>query len=309
MIHIGLGLNNGYSPYCGIMMISICENNQESKIHFHILQNDINESNKLKLTKIAENYSQNISFYTVNDETLKGCPLGKAHFGVLSAYYRILLPLILDSSIDKILYLDCDMVCVGSLKKLWETNIGHYALAAIPAANMYDISYYNRLEYDMADGYFNSGVLLINLKYWRENNVTNRLLEYIEKNREKLIFFDQDALNFVLRKEKKFVSIKYNINPGFYLKDPLISRKYWQDMMESRANPVIIHYTGAAKPWHYECIHPLKQEFWKYAKLSPWKIRRSYVSFKSALRYYLKILASKVGLIRDERELYVHTTI
>lgn len=305
MIHIGLGLNNGYSPYCGIMMISICENNKDVKFHFHILQSDISEGNKLKLKKIAEKYSQNISFYTVNDATLKECPLGKAHFGVLSAYYRILLPLILTSSIDKILYLDCDMVCVGSLKELWKTDIEHFALAAVPAANMHDISYYNRLEYDMADGYFNSGVLLINLKYWRENNVTNRLLEYIEKNRDKLIFFDQDALNYVLRKEKKFVSIKYNINPGFYLKTPLIGREYWQDMIESRTNPVIIHYTGAAKPWNYECTHPMRQEFWRYAKLSPWKIKRSWVSLKSALKYYLKILAFRAGLIHSERDLYI----
>lgn len=305
MIHIGFGLNNGYSPYCGIMMISICESNQGVKFHFHILQNDINESNKLKLNKIADKYSQNISFYTINDETLKGCPIGKAHFGVWSAYYRILLPFILPPSIDKILYLDCDMVCVGSLKELWQTNIENFAVAAVPAANMHDVLYYNRLEYDMDDGYFNSGVLLINIKYWRENNVTNKLLEYIEKKRDKLIFFDQDALNYVLRKEKKFVSIKYNINPGFYLKTPLIGREYWQDMIESRQKPIIIHYTGAAKPWHYECIHPLKEEFWKYAKLSPWKIKRNYVSLKYALKYYLKKIASKVGLIPSEKDLYL----
>lgn len=305
MIHISFGLNDSYSPSCGVMMISICENNRDAKINFHILQNDISEKNKSKLEKIAEKYSQKITFYTVNDETLTDCPLGRAHFGVLSAYYRILLPLIVTPSIGKILYLDCDMVCVGSLKELFETDIEHYALAAIPAANMHDISYYNRLEYDMADGYFNSGVLLINLKYWHKNNVTNRLLGYIEKNRDKLIFFDQDALNYVLRKEKKFVSIKYNVNAAFYLKDPLIGREYWQDMMESRVNPVIIHYTGSAKPWNYECTHPMRQEFWRYAKLSPWKFKHSYVSLKSALKYYLKILSSKAGLIPSERDLYI----
>ena len=82
------------------------------------------------------------------------------------------------------------------MDSLWNIDIANNSVGAVPDITLtYDIRSYNRLDYEMELGYFNSGVLLINLDYWRKNSLSTIILEYINENVEKLKFHDQDALN------------------------------------------------------------------------------------------------------------------
>ncbi|GHT96385.1 hypothetical protein FACS1894141_6480 [Spirochaetia bacterium] len=152
-------------------MTSVCENNRDENITFHILTDGISKKNKMQLEHVAYAYNKQILIYSVNKSILKECPVRVGDHVSLATYFRILMPSILPSNLDKILYLDCDIIVRKSLVDLWATDITHNPIGAVYDMTIDDIRNYNRLRYDRALGYFNAGVLLVNLKYWRDNNV------------------------------------------------------------------------------------------------------------------------------------------
>lgn len=307
MIHIAFGINDGYAPYCGIAMLSLCENNKGSDIHFHILHNDnISLNNKEKFKLLTIKYGNQLDFHPMNEEIFKRFPIPKAHFGNSSMYYRILLPDILPADIHKVIYLDADLIVMGNITELWNANLSGKAIGVIPDMYSHLIHNFNRLEYDMEEGYFNSGVLVLNLDYWRANATSVRVVKYIESNGDKLIYCDQDALNYVLRREKVNLPLRFNVQEGFYYKIPYMHRSYFKEMYEAAARPVILHYTGVAKPWHKDCIHPLREVFWQYAKQSPWRnIHKRYSSKRNMMKSWIKILLAKLGVISRSEDKYI----
>lgn len=81
---------------------------------------------------------------------------------------------------------------------------------------------YKRLHYPSSDSYFNSGVLLINLDYWREKKLMYKALDYIAKNGNNLVFYDQDVLNALLHNSRVFLPfvimyrmVSYAVNVAF----------------------------------------------------------------------------------------------
>lgn len=279
-------------------MTSICENKGDENIHFHILVDTIKLPNEKTLKGIADKYSQLITFHKVDHRKLENCPIRKNDHVSIAAYYRILIPMIIPNSVDKVLYLDCDMVVLSDLDDLWNTDIKDKAVGVVPDMFSQDIRVYNRLDYEMHLGYFNSGVLLMNLNYWRTNNLSIRILDYIDKNPDKLMCWDQDALNYVLRDTKVNLPLRFNVQDGFYWKDPFVAKKYWEDMYEAAKNPVILHYTGIIKPWFKECTHPKKDLYWKYKSLSPWRGQKiGHVKFILRIKNLIVKLLVGLGLM------------
>lgn len=107
---------------------------------------------------------------------------------------------------------------------------------------------------------FNSGVILINLDYWRKNNIQNKTLNYIFGNKEKCLWHDQDSLNVVLAGSVLFADFRYNLTQGFLFdKTQLkINSDYYNQIDRAIENPCLIHYCASYKPWHFECNSPFK---------------------------------------------------
>lgn len=304
MINIVFCIDDNFTSHCGVLMTSICENKGNENIHFHILIDTIKMSNEKLLTRIAKKYSQLITYYKVDHQKLENCPIRKDDHVSIAAYFRILIPLIIPDSVDKVLYLDCDIVVLSDLDDFWNTDIKNNAVGVVPDMFSQDIRVFNRLDYEMHLGYFNSGVLLMNLDYWRANNLSIRILDYIDKNPDKLIYWDQDALNYVLRNEKMNMPLRYNVQEGFYWQDPFLAKKYWQEMFKAAENPVILHYTGIIKPWYKECKHPKRDLYLKYLYLSPWHNSKiKHVKFKLRIRFLVRDLLILMGFMSN-RSLY-----
>ena len=130
---------------------------------------------------------------------------------------------------------------------------------------------YSRLNYPQSLGYFNAGVLLINIEYWREHNLQDVFWNYMKENIDKLKQHDQDVLNYTCRDCKVNLPFIYNSQDGFgYNRAYFDVKKYAQELPQALTAPVILHFT-ANKPWEKECDHPYKNEFFKYQNLTPWK--------------------------------------
>ena len=249
----------------GVMMQSICVNNKDSFVSFHIICDEsITEKDKEDLKSVVNKFAdKQIFFYIVDGNkfidlpALDNAPVTKA------AYYRLELGSLLPDSIDKVLYLDGDIIVRKSLDDLWNTDISKYALAAVPD---------NNPELDLRNGYFNSGVMLVNLNYWRVHKLNGLFYDFIQNHPEKIKLWDQDVLNDVLKGSKLLLSIKFNLSCGWLWKVSGVNIDDFISQINDAINdPVIIHYTTDNKPWTTYCRHPYRNLFLKYKSQTIWK--------------------------------------
>ena len=253
-INIVVGVNRNYIKPMSVMMISLLENNKKYKINFNIFQDDFLYEDKEKLLVRFKKYDNlYINYIDVTNDLFEGLPTLE-HIS-LSTYYRILSPKLLPQY-DKLLYLDSDLVVDGDILELWETDIKDYVVAAVREESLQANE--ERLNIPKHQKYFNAGVLLINSKKMREENYYDIIMEYLFKNKETLLFSDQDALNAVLYNKWLEINEKWNYH------------NYFVDMRNSDLskikldNPIIIHYTGPIKPWDIEKGSVLKNIYLKY---------------------------------------------
>lgn len=272
-LHIAVCLDSGYVMPTGVMMYSVCVNNQDVDIDFHVLiDGSVSERDKQDLRDTLEKFhGKRALFYAVNSMQTIRFPLIKRGL-TRATYYRLFLPEILPPSVEKVLYLDGDIIVRHSLLPLWETDMTDFAIGAVMDVCDGDIRIYNRLKYPYTKGYFNAGVLFINLAYWRDNNIVARLIDYIKNYPERILQEDQDVLNYIFREQKILLPIKYNFQHGFLWKMPEYDGlKYREEVMETRKDPVIVHFTGD-KPWKYSYDpNPFRSTFLKYQNITKWK--------------------------------------
>ncbi len=272
----------------------------DQEVRFHVLVDEsVTEGDRADLRDVAG--KNTIQFYDVNDQTFNSLPLlpGLSY----AANYRLLIPQILPKDIHKVIYLDSDVIVRRSLLPLWETDIDGFALAAVIDNLDSDIGTFNRLRYSPSLGYFNSGVLLLNLKFWRENNIHSEIRSYMKNHYEDIIFCDQDILNYVLRERKRLLPIKYNFQTCFLYSVDNCGFDYWKyekEIMEARKDPVIIHYIFG-KPWEEGCNHPYRSTFIKYQNETKWKgciWKTPKRPFWVKVRSHLKNILVEMGLLK-----------
>lgn len=271
-MHIVFTTDNNYVRYLAVSMCSICESNRNADLTFHVvLSGEVSSQNKALVSDLAKKYDANIVFYSIDNDLLSILPAGKegqpGHISV-AAYYRLFLASILPESLDKVIYLDCDLIVEGSLEQMWETDISGHPVAAVPDMTESDLIHYRQLKYSPKLGYFNSGVLLINLKYWRENDCQGMFETFVNEHLDRIVYHDQDVLNYVFRESKILLPIKYNVQEGALYERVNISWEYDEQLEEALKSPGIIHYTTGQKPWNTGCKHPWKSEWYKYLELA-----------------------------------------
>jgi len=182
-----------------------------------------------------------------------------------SAWYRIFLPFILGEEVHRVLYLDSDTVVSGSLKDLFQMNMVGRSLAGCVDLMTLDDEIFERLNYPKSSGYICSGVLLMNLDYFREHGITEKILAYARENASILRYPDQDAINYICRNTKILLPLKYETMNSYFRSEEFV-RRYKDDFPGMINDPRIIHYAGCP-PWFLETnVHPYIHLFWHYAK-------------------------------------------
>lgn len=267
-----------YVMQTGIMLTSLFENNREADIRVHVLHNGIDSNSITLIERIACDYGQKITFYLVDESLFSAFPIGRdgqnTHVGTSYAtYYRLFLSELLPNDINRVLYLDGDIIVMDSLNELWATDMHDKAIAAVPDSYNNKIEHYNRLHYPQQLGYFNAGVLLINLDYWRTNNVVSAFCQYASARPDSLYCHDQDILNYVFRDCKIVLPLRYNMLNEYWFKTrhSVVSWEFDNQIHYGQQHPAIIHFTGLPKPWFSNCHHPMKPEFEHYRAMTLWR--------------------------------------
>lgn len=306
-------MDKGYVMPTGVMMISVCENNPETDIVFHIIVDDsIKTEDKQDLEDIVNPYTgKSVVFYNANERMRKkSFPKGKLRETLTKvAYYRLYLAELLTQEIDKVLYLDGDIIVRHSLLPLWNIDLGENALAAASDCSSGIKEYYNRLKYPFELGYFNSGVLLINLKYWREHQVLKDFESYMEKHVDAIKCHDQDVLNVSFCDKKIFIPLKYNLQ-NIFLKKKQNTFDYWKlekELLEAYADPCIVHFTTSDKPWrkYHIAQHPYSSTWYKYQNMTKWRgIKFENRTKKQRMRNHIGDILRKIGILPPLKNSY-----
>ncbi len=270
MIHVGIAFDQNYFNQFGALVSSIF-NSKDKKdiISFHVITPDLSEKNKTLLQKYVLNNDCQINFYSI-DFSLTNQFITKGEW-TSAVYYRIFFPLILKNKCERLLYLDSDIVVVNSLTPLFNTNLKDYPIAAV-----YDnyVKTQPLLGITNNGEYFNSGVLLIDLKIWNEQNISEKTFKFLEQNPEKIKFVDQCALNAVLKQNWLKINLINNLMYS-YLPWKLAAK----DKTSYLSDKVIIHYT-LQRPWNMLCRNPLRDLYYNSLTQFPIKIKsKKYTDF------------------------------
>jgi lipopolysaccharide biosynthesis glycosyltransferase len=265
-INVLTSTDKQYARHLGVMLNSLFTSSSIGTIFtITVLDGGISKKDIAKLTRLADAHQASIKFVAMDRYRYEHYPLSN-HIRQ-AAYYRISMSEILDSSVRKVLYLDCDIIINQDITELWETDFNGCAVAAVEEPH-FDRHMDLHLPADAL--YFNSGVMLVNLDRWREERIGDKAHDFIRLQPDVLMLHDQDALNAVLYGKWLPLHPKWNLQTNMFELRPLSSYSE-QAVVEAVAHPAIIHFTTSSKPWHYMNEHRYRDEYFKYLCCTEWK--------------------------------------
>lgn len=255
VLHILLCFDDNYALSAGVDIVSVIENNKNNQIHFHIFTHNVSEENRKKLATINSD-NASITEYVINDE-FKIDQKNTEQFPI-SACVRLIAPIILKDIAKRLLYIDSDTLCLKKLNFIHEVNLDSAIVAAVADEPYMQQSQCDR--YNIIYGrYFNSGVMLINIPLWCQEDITSKTLKLLN-NGDKYHYPDQDVLNICVGEKRIILEKKYN-------KLLALSINGNEDS-NVPDDTVLIHYITKNKPWH----QPYRSRLFDfYLEKSPWR--------------------------------------
>lgn len=302
-----------YAEICGISIVSLLENNKNvDHLEVYIIDNNISEKNKKKLEDTINSYSRKLVFVKAVDLekiTNTNIYIGRWNIGT---FFRLYLSSLLPTSVDRVMYIDCDTIIRHSLEEIYNLEMGNCLVAGVDDCrnDLY------RLDIGLEPGkvYINNGFMLIDLKGWRERNLEVEFTKFIADRKGDLTYMDQAPLNGVLGPKNQIFELPaiYNAQRIFFdfsYKQLMrlrkskhhLSEKEYKDAIE---DPIIVHFTPTfltgTRPWTIKDKHKFTKEYLYYKSISLWKdapLRKDDRKLKKKLMTWICKLTPKWILI------------
>ncbi len=186
-------------------------------------------------------------------------------------YFRFELPRLL-KGVDRCIYLDGDLVVLGDVQDLFDSDLGGLPIGAIEEPYGY-LNNCERLGIPPENSYFNSGVLVLDLDEWRQADISKALFAWANEHVDLIKYVDQDVFNGLLNGNWKPLDLKWNVT--YLLKDSAEPRFKFYDKVaidNAKEKPALVHFAGyKTKPWNYMDVNSLGKLYWSYLELTPWK--------------------------------------
>ena len=276
--------SDSYAEIAGISMDSLLKNNQSMEdIQIFMIDNAISTMNRARLDSIAQTFGREIRYISKPDvQAMAGTQINVGRWNI-ATFYRLFLPSILPQEIDRVLFIDCDTLILQDLTPLWEMDMGDKWLYGVDDCR--GAAYRTNLNLKPEDNYINNGVMLIDLKAWRENNVETMFLDFIRAHRGDITFVDQGVQNGVLSgiNRSGLLHPKYNCLTIFFafsyqnlirLRQPPVPMDE-HEYRQAVGSPAIVHFQSCfrlgLRPWTKGCKHPYTDVYLHYKRRTPWK--------------------------------------
>jgi len=315
MIPVVFSSNNHFVPYLSTTIQSVLENaNQLTDYSLFVLHQDItNENTNLLRTQIASYKNFKLEFIDVT-EYIKDYHFFTENRTIITkeTYFRLLIPYIL-KDYEKVIYLDCDMICCTDIAELYNIDLGNTMLGStrdlFGACSYYSLKHKkpnavdDRFILENQDDYFNAGLLVFNTAYFRQAISLQDLLKFAVSKR--WTWHDMDILNSLCEKKITFFPLAWNfydIGSRFDILPECWKKLY----LEAEKEKKIIHFADCSKPW-LNCHTMMYFElFWKYATRTPFineitgrMKKEGYIQPEGISRYILYNIKHRQGIGLD----------
>lgn len=264
--------DDNYASILAASILSLCRWNKD--INIIVIDNGISIENKNKIEDIVHKADSVISFVkTISIEKMFPFHLNMDR-GSMAQFARLFLSDILPGEWDRVIYLDCDTLIRGTLNALFETDMQRMVIAGVEDA--FGRLHWKKLGLGKGDVYVNSGMLLINLRRWREENIERQFREIILRKKGRIPQGDQGIINTVLKGKILKLPVRYNVlayNFDFTYREMVLYRKPYKfyspkEIEKAKENPVIVHFTrsfASMRPWeNSETGHKYGKEWQSY---------------------------------------------
>lgn len=267
-INLVFACDSNYAQHATVAMMSILKNTADpTRIVFYLLDDQIDAAVKAKIQESIEQAHAAIHFCEVDASRFAAFFVS----GQLSraAYFRLEMGRLLPDPVEKVIYLDCDLLVLDDIAELWDYDMSNHPLAAVMDLGIMASSKdwrgkQEQLGFSSDDIYFNSGVLMVDLKSWREHDYGRQAEQLASQNKYR--HHDQDALNKLFHRNWQPVPLRWNvIPPVWYLFLKILRRRNFRRLaMEARKHISILHYAGGYKPWEYDVYAAFNASYYEY---------------------------------------------
>lgn len=270
--------NDSYARHLGVSICSLFDRNRDiPRLRVYILDLGISGASRRKLDALAVRYRRTLHYVKLNDlKSRIPFPVDTGRFD-LSTLGRLFIGEMLPSGVTRCLYLDCDTVVLGSLRKLWQFPIEPAIAGAVQEPTIYR-QVKEIIGLDRKDPYYNAGMLLVDLKEWRRQGMGQQMLAYYQSMDGRLPANDQDVINHVLKGRIRTLPPRYNFFPNYrYFSYNALVRHapVYQEVTraqfgQAKKHPVILHYMGDERPWIAGNLNHYRQAYDRHLARTGW---------------------------------------
>ena len=253
-INVCISCDDNYAKYAGVVIASVLVNaNEEDDLHFYVLDGGITYENKSKISSLISIKDCEINFVSIDESMFDDYKNVKTHQYIsIATYYRLKAPTLLPD-VDKLIYLDCDMVVNTSLKELFAKDTSNYLLAGVSDNK-------TRMVKENPT-YVNAGMLVMDLNNMRKDKTEEKFFNYTKENIDKITKGDQEIINDVCIGRINVIEPEWNVQTSNF-----VNRSTYTN------HPKIIHYLSKEKPWKFGSYSYFKPLWFKYLQLTPWAL-------------------------------------
>ena len=289
MLNILMQSSDFYSPFAGVMLTSLFENNKDSdEIEVFLINDGISEENLRRFTACSDYYNRKITFIDAAGITNTLETLGvKKYHGSYTTMLKLFAISQLPESVDRILYIDSDTLVVSSLSGILSFDMCDSVCAMVEHSTA--LHYINVIGLKDRTTWYNGGVVLFNVKKWKEDNSTQKIVDALTDENVFFPFVDEDILNMLFYDKIKRLSCAYNFpvtydSLGLKLTQKIykLSDEQYKELEVAAANAVVLHLFPlfGLRPWEEGFEGREKEQWDKYLRMSCWS---DYVKSKKSV--------------------------
>lgn len=249
MMNIVFNCDENYAPYLATTISSIVRHSSKT-VHFYVLSLGISEESQQCITQFVTQKGHHISFIPFDESKLTNFTQTIPYISK-STYARLFLKEYLPENIDNVLYLDCDTIVKADLAPLFKTDLQGKTLGAVidPFIELQTHNYKKSIGILAGGGYFNAGMLLIDIQKFRAINVAEKTATFLQHYPD-YQYGDQDILNYLFQNDVTYLDMRYNFQTSSY---NLLAEKEKSVPYLFSLPIAILHDTGPQKAWHKKC--------------------------------------------------------
>ncbi|HVG46689.1 MAG TPA: glycosyltransferase family 8 protein [Rubellimicrobium sp.] len=260
-IEVVCATDEAYIPHLSALLKSIECNKGTESVRVHLICDTVGDD---LIRALAESVPA-LTLRTYDVSRHKALELPPVLQVSRATYLRLVMDEVLDPDIERVIFLDADMIVTTSLRTLWRSDLKGDAVGAVLDPGIDPDDFARRHDLGGSGAYFNAGMLVVDMRREREGAVFSRALDRLLAAPGSFEFADQDALNLVLWQHWAVLDPAWNFQRKFLYED----YRHHSPREPEGSLPKIIHFTEEMKPWRAEEWHPYEWLYWHYLRLTP----------------------------------------